>query len=273
MSSATSARIQRRAFDLVAFERRTSRLRTDDIDFDVFRERPLDDATLRCLRYMHDIESHTVCYLRDLLVTRAHRDPEVTAFMTHWNHEEYWHGAAIGSVLAAHGEVAGAPRIAKVRRSRRDAFRPLAFWAASIVGNQVVAVSMAWGAINEMVTQASYGLLAAKAGHPTLTDLLRRIMRQEGTHIDFYTWQARRRLAADNAARRLTRRVLERWWEPVGAGVADEAETAFIARHLFGDDAGRSAADRIDRRLERLPGLGGLALVRDAAESWSRKAA
>jgi hypothetical protein len=246
-------------------------LRTDDIDFEAFRDRPLDEATLRCLRYMHDIESHTVCYLRDLLVTRAHRDPEVTAFMTHWNHEEYWHGAAIGSVLAAHGEVAGAPRIARVRRSRRDAFRPLAFWAASIVGDQVVAVSMTWGAINEMVTQASYGLLAAKADHPTLTELLRRIMRQEGTHIDFYTWQARRRLASDNAARRLTRRVLERWWEPVGAGVAAETETAFMARHLFDDDAGRSAADRIDRRMQRLPGLGGLTLVQDAAASWSRK--
>ncbi len=56
---------------------------------------------------MHDIEAHTVCYLRDLLVTRAHRDPEVTAFMTHWNTEEYWHGEAIGRVLTAHDVVVG----------------------------------------------------------------------------------------------------------------------------------------------------------------------
>jgi hypothetical protein len=214
-----------------------------------------------------------VCYLRDLLVTRAHRDPEVTAFMTHWNHEEYWHGEAIANVLTAHGEPAGRPRIARLRRSRREAFRPLAFWAASIVGEQVVAVAMTWGAINEMVTQASYGLLAAKADHPTLTELLRRIMRQEGTHIDFYTWQARRRLGKDTTARRLTRRVLERWWEPVGAGVAAETETAFMARHLFGDRPGRSAADRIDRRVRRLPGLEGLNLVQDAAASWCRRAA
>jgi hypothetical protein len=175
-------------------------------------------------------------------------------------------------VLAAHGETAGPARIARVRRSRRDAFRPLAFWAASIVGEQVVAVSMTWGAINEMVTQASYGLLASKADHPTLTELLRRIMRQEGTHIDFYSWQARRRLAKDKTARRLTRRVLERWWEPVGAGVAAETETAFMARHLFGDRPGRSAAERIDRRMQRFPGLDGLNLVQDAAASWSRKA-
>ena len=38
---------------------------------------------------MHDVEYHTVCYLRDLLVTPAHRDPEVTTFLTLWNVEEY----------------------------------------------------------------------------------------------------------------------------------------------------------------------------------------
>ena len=61
--------LERRPFDLAAFERRTGRLEFDDIDFDEFRSHPLDPASLRCLRYMHDIEAHTVCYLRDLLVT------------------------------------------------------------------------------------------------------------------------------------------------------------------------------------------------------------
>jgi hypothetical protein len=42
----------------------------------------LDADVLRCLRYMHDIELHTICYLRDLLVTSAHRDPEITTFLT-----------------------------------------------------------------------------------------------------------------------------------------------------------------------------------------------
>ncbi len=40
---------------------------------------------------MCDVESHTVCYLRDLLVTPSHADPEVTTFLTMWNYEEYWH--------------------------------------------------------------------------------------------------------------------------------------------------------------------------------------
>lgn len=56
---------------------------------------------------MHDVEHHTSCYLRNLLNTRAHHDPDVTTFLTLWNFEEHWHGEALGRVLAAHGEAAG----------------------------------------------------------------------------------------------------------------------------------------------------------------------
>ena len=86
---------------------RSARLEVDDIDFDAFRSQPLDPDALRCLRYMHDVEGHTICYLRDILVTRAHRDPDMTAFLACWSYEEHWHGDAIGQVLDAHGEEAG----------------------------------------------------------------------------------------------------------------------------------------------------------------------
>lgn len=36
----------------------------DDIDMTAFADQPLSAATLRVLRYMCDVESHTVCYLR-----------------------------------------------------------------------------------------------------------------------------------------------------------------------------------------------------------------
>ena len=74
--------------DIDNYTKRAGRVELDGIDFDDFRSQPLDSATLRCLRYMHDVEHHTVCYLRDLLVTSAHRDPEVTSFLTMWCFEE-----------------------------------------------------------------------------------------------------------------------------------------------------------------------------------------
>ena len=93
-----------------------------DLDLaNAFHTQRLDAGVLRCLRYMHDIELHTICYLRDLLVTSAHRDPEITTFLTFWSFEEYWHGAAIAQVLRAHGEPAGAPRVSELRRTRRVA--------------------------------------------------------------------------------------------------------------------------------------------------------
>ena len=60
---------------------------------------------------MHDVELHTICYLRDLLVTPAHADPDVTTFLSCWAYEELWHGEALGDVLAAHGRPSGAARV------------------------------------------------------------------------------------------------------------------------------------------------------------------
>ena len=106
------------------------------------------------------------------------------------------------------------------------------------------------GFLKQAITEAS-----------TPRELLRRIAKQEGRHIDFYVSQASRRLAASNGARRLTRLALRRRWRPVGSGVMPEAETDHLIEYLFGGDDGATMAERIDRRLSRLPGLERLGLV------------
>jgi len=254
------------SFDIDTYRRISAKLDVDDIDFSAFRDRPLAPEALRCLRYMHDVENHTVCYLRDILVTRAHRDPEVTSFLTLWNYEEHWHGEAIAKVLAAHGEPAGAGRIAALRQRlpKRDAWRPLAFQLVSAVTPHLTAVHMTWGAVNEWTTQAGYARLAQRADHPVLSDLLRRIMKQEGRHIDFYASQAKGRLSESRAAQRLTRWALRRFWTPVGSGVMPDEEVRFLSTYLFGGEDGLGVAERIDRRVDRLPGLDGLGLMRGA---------
>jgi hypothetical protein len=257
------------SFDITTYQRLSEKLDIGDIDFDSFREQPLAPEALRCLRYMHDVESHTVCYLRDVLVTRAHRDPDVTSFLTLWNYEEYWHGEAIAGVLEAHDEHAGTGRIAALRQRlpKRDAWRPLTFQLGSAITPHLTAVHMTWGAVNEWTTQAAYARLARLADHPALTELLRRIMKQEGRHIDFYATQAKSRLADSRAAQRLTRWALRHFWAPVGSGVVPDQEVDFLRTYLFGDDDGRAVADRIDRRVDRLPGLDGLNLLRSAVSS------
>jgi hypothetical protein len=251
-------------FSIDEYKERTSRLQIEDLDFGVFRRDPLDTDTLRCLRFMHDVEFHTVCYLRDLLLTPAHQDPSMTTFLTLWNYEEFWHGEAIGRVLEAHGEEAGESRVARVRSALgwRDRMRPaLTSLSSAIVGRAYVAVHMTWGVINEWSTQMGYARLAARARHPMLSELLGRITKQEGRHIDFYGSEATRRLSESRRAQRVTRFALKHFWAPVGTGVMPEDETRFLIRHLFGDADGGEATARIDRRIDRLPGLANLHLA------------
>jgi hypothetical protein len=248
--------------DVDRYVERARRLDVDDLDMAAIK--PLPEDVLRCLRYMHDVEGHTVCYLRDLLLTSAHRDPEITGFLTTWAYEEYWHGMAIASVLAAQGELAGRARLVtmRARLGFRDRIAPFgSFLGSAFAGASFTAVHMAWGAVNEWTTQAGYARLVAKANDPVLTELLARIMRQEGLHIDFYASQARTRLEVDRRAQRLARGALRRLWRPVGATVMPHDEVRHLSVYLFGDADGLEAARRIDRNIDRLPGLQSLHLV------------
>lgn len=250
-----------------SYKARAGRLDLDGIRFGDFQDQPLAPEVLRSLRYMHDVEHHTVCYLRDLLLTPAHQDPEITSFLSCWAYEEMWHGEAIGAVLEAHGEVAGAPRVAALRHGhrRRQAVTTLSTIAsAAFAGRAFVALHMTWGAVNEWTTQAGYARLSEKAGHPTLREILRRIMKQEGTHIDFYASEAARRLAASPKAQRLTRFALSHWWRPVGSGVMPKKEVGFLVGYLFDGQRGREILERIDRRVDRLPGQSDLHLLERA---------
>ncbi len=254
-------------FDIADYKRRTGPVVFDDLDLAHFERQPLATPVLRCIAAMHDVEFHTVCYLRDLLVTPAHADPEITAFLTFWNHEELWHGEALAAVLHANGWTAGDSRIGSLRRGLgvRDRVRPLiSLVGSTLVGDDFVALHMTWGALNESCAQASYGQLARRADDPVLTELLHRIMRQEGRHLDFYASEAVKRLARSARARRLTRWALRSFWAPVGSGVIPAAEMRFLSSYLFGDEEGRTATRRIDRRLQRLPGLDQLNLVEAA---------
>lgn len=256
--------------DLQALKANTAKLDTSGIDFTTFRDQPLSDGAVRCLRYMHDVEYHTVCYLRDLLVTKANRNHEVTSFLTFWNFEEYWHGEAIGRVLAEHGESAHDRRVEdlRVRLSLRESVKPLAHGLGSLIaGREWLAVHMSWGAVNEWTTQAGYGRLAAREKHPALSELLNRIMRQEGRHIDFYAAQAMRTLEGNRRAQKVVRFTLQRVWRPVGASIMPKTEVDHMTRFLFGGADGQVAADRVDRQIDRLPGQGGLHLLRRTVQA------
>jgi hypothetical protein len=259
------------AFDIDRYARTAAPVDVSDLDLGAFRDRPLSQAALRTLRFMTDIESHTVCYLRDLLVTPSHQDPEVTTFLTMWNYEEHWHGEVLGRVLEAHGEPPAQERTRRLRSrlGRADRLAPIRqALLANLVGEDFVAVHMTWGAVNEWATHAGYRRLVELEGHPTLTAILQRIMRQETRHVAFYATQARDRLARSARARRLTRFALTRFWAPVGSAVMPREETRHLLHHLLGGPGGAAAIAKIDGDVHRLPGLDGIGIVRRAAAEY-----
>ncbi len=257
-------------FDLDTYKRITGRLDLDGIDFDAFRDAPLSPEHLRCVRFMHDVEMHTSCYLRNLLNTKAHHDPEVTTFLTMWNFEEYWHGEALARVLEAHGEVAGEARVGTMRQRLgwRITTSPILWMGFSAATKHFLAVHMTFGVINEWTTQGGYARLLQLADHPTLTELLKRIMKQEGRHIDYYRQTAIAHLDGSRAAQRTTRWMIKALWSPVGAGVMPTDETTHLVDTLFGGSDGRAVVERIDRRIDRLPGLDGLELMAGASRTY-----
>jgi rubrerythrin len=247
------------AIDLDSWTTRSRALDLTGIAWDEIAATPLLPEAIRALRYMQDIESHTVVYVRTVLATRVIDDPAVAHFLACWFYEEMAHGRALGRFLQA----AGHEPIARAR-SRLPLRERAEQVVTAFLGHawrEFVAVHMTWGAINELTTLHGYQRLIDVAQHPVLTELLRRIIRDEARHFDFYYHQAARRLARSPGARRVTRLLVDRFWRPVGAGVQPDQEVRFLAEWLFADDAGRNAARRIDAAIRRLPGFADAELI------------
>ncbi|WP_395242518.1 ferritin-like domain-containing protein [Agromyces sp. MMS24-K17] len=257
------------AFDIDRYAATSVRLDWDDLDLEHFRSHPLPPATLRTLRYMADVEYHTVCYTRDLLTTPSHREPEVGAFMTMWNREEFWHGEALAAVLGVHGVTVDydALKASRLKLGWRDRLDPVKqSIAGALVGADFIAVHMSWGAANEWSAITAYQRMAELEADPVLAELLGRIARQEARHVAFYTSQARARLAASRRAQQVTRFALSRFWAPVGSSIQPREEVRHVMTQLMSGDAGRRAARKVDDSISGMPGLAGLTIVQDALD-------
>jgi Fatty acid desaturase len=255
-------------FDLDAWIARSGALDLSVIAWEDVARHPLPAPAVRTLRYMQDIESHTIIYLRSLLATRAIDDSEVATFLACWLHEETFHGMALARFLEAGGyRVDPRPR----GRSQEPLVKRLEATATALLSRawpDFCAVHMTWGAINELTTLTGYRRLAAVAGHPVLADLLERITRDESRHFFFYYRQAAIRLRRPGVAR-VARTLVDRFWAPVGSGVQPVEELRFLSGYLFGGVEGRAAARKVDDTIRRLPGFASVKLL----EAWIDRSA
>src|SRR5579871_1346635 len=241
-------------FDLEKYLRNSGATRPDALDWSDPGPR-LDDDALFCLGYMMDIESHTVIYMKELLSTSVAEDPSITAFLSCWVYEEFFHSQVLKRFLESQGLTIEDARFTELRRrkaSRRVAEKIGA--VASHLTRHFPAVHMTWGAINELSTLSGYHALIQRTRHPMLSTVMSRIIKDERRHFSFYFNQARRMLQ-DPTARRITSFLVRHFWTPVGSPVRGDADARRICGYLFSGEEGRARLAALDETIARLPGL------------------
>lgn len=245
----------RQSFDLEKYLRLAGGTRPEIFDCSDPGPR-LDDDALFCVGYMMDIESHTIIYLREMLSTALAEDASITAFLSCWAYEEFFHSRVLKRLLESQDVAIDDRRFAALRRARPADYLAQKFARLlSRMTRHFPAVHMTWGAINELSTLTGYHALIERTRHPLLTAMLSRIIKDERRHFSFYFNQARLRLQP-RAARVLTSLVLRNFWTPVGSPVRGDADARRICDYLFGDEQGPHRLAEHDSMIARLPGLG-----------------
>lgn len=265
-------------FDVREFARTAVGNHRDGLDLDRYDERPLGAPALRCLRYLRDLERATMRYLRRVLVTPTHKDARVTAFLTTWAYEKYWVADALDAVLERHGYAPPAPD-GPPRGRWRSAWRRLTERYAPIgrslvdnaLGEGVIAVHMTVGTINEWLTQAAYERVAQLEEHPELTRMVAAIRGIKSRHLAFFAAQAAGRLRDSPLARHLARTRLRRSQFPMSVTDEPAEEEAFFFGRVFA--TAPALIDEIDARIQSLPGLERLSLLRATVAASTRRGA
>jgi rubrerythrin len=243
-------------FDIDKYLTHSKKVDVTDLDFSAASNYPLTENEKRCLTYMMDIESHTIVFLKGILSTCAIKDPETTAFLSCWAYEEFFHGRTIKKFLEASGVEFDKNRFADLQKDAtfREWLEGVGASLLCQITRHFHAVYLTWGAISELTTLEAYGVLAARSQNPILSEMLRRLAKDERRHFAFYYNKARKQLEHRHA-QKLTTFILKKFWLPVGAGLKPDEEVTFISRFVLGDQPGRMVAARIDDTIAKLPGL------------------
>ncbi|MHB8585669.1 MAG: acyl-ACP desaturase [Thermoplasmatota archaeon] len=250
-------------FDLDRFLRNSTRVNTDDLAWDAVRDHSLRNGEVRFLTYMMNIESHTIVYLRDLLSTSAIEDTDITAFLSCWAYEEFFHGYYLERFLKAYVGTDAVHNSTKARLDEegrvKSAFKRALTPGLTALSPDFAATHMTWGASQEYTTLHGYEALARQSEHPVLKEIMARIVKDERRHFAFYYNVAKARLERSPFMQRETRWFMDHLWRPVGAGAMPKGELDFVAWYLFRDPQGLADVAHVDAVMGRLPGMNGWA--------------
>lgn len=239
------------------------KIQFEDLDWGLAKRSGLTAREAEMLQYFADIESQTVFYMLEVAKLEVARDPELLTFLTMWNYEEYFHSHAISRFLRECGVEVPPPmkRATSLRARARVRARVEDFvqqTLAKTMPRAFVALWMTWGAAQELLTTQAYEEIARTTANPVLSELFRRIAKQERRHFAYYYTSARERLDGFGAGQRLVRLIFENNFNPVGSGLKSPTEQARFLSQIFPGRRLFEAFGEVDDKLEALPGLHGM---------------
>src|ERR1700722_9229849 len=126
-----------------AYLANSDKIETHDIDWDLAKKIGLTDHEKFIITYFSDIENQTFVYMRTLIDMKIALEPDVMAFLTVWNYEEFFHGKILAHLMGVCGHPLEENRVARVHdgsrfRERFEAtFTPI---VSKIFSNQFPAV-------------------------------------------------------------------------------------------------------------------------------------
>jgi hypothetical protein len=235
----------------------SGRVDLSDIDWSDVRKYPLTPEAIRCLRYFLLTENSTFFYVKALMSTNAvYEEPEIAPFLCVWMYEEEFHGRAFRRFMEALDEPLSPTyrRDMFLSRSVGERFDEVGQnMLGKIFPQYWPALHMVWGTIQEYTTYLAYQALIDRIGHPVLTKICQRIMKQELRHYAFYREHAIRRLERDPMTRKFVAMALKLAWTPVGDGMCSKEDVRHAISFLF-DGADGTAIQRIEQKVRDMPG-------------------
>ena len=264
-------------FSVRDYARTASGSHRAEMNLEPFATSPLRPDTLRALRYIAAIESDTMGHLRNVLVTATHKDARVTAFLGTWAFEKFWIADALQHVIDAHSDVTlptpkQRSRVAAFFGEIRERVRPITgSIRANKLGEDMTAVHMTLGTIDEWMTQAALARIVELDANPALVTIVDTLLAVQVRQLEFFEAQARDRLAAAEHTRAVVAKQIAGAQWPIGAEAEAKSETDFFYAYLFASAPGIAAS--LDAKIATLPGQEGLPLISRAVANHGGRTA
>lgn len=187
------------------------------------------------------------------------RHPDIAEFLPIWLTDELAHGEAISTLSRLAGSAPSPEGQHTAFEKARERGSLSALKLSRVIPGMTITY-LVLGVAAERLTDDVYRALARQT-EGSVRDTMLDIARQERLHMTFYLQAARFHAQAAPSEARYARRILRRFWRPVGVdrlGLATWIETF---RPLWTDPAFVERMRLVDHTIDTIPGLEGLGLM------------